>query len=445
MMVVARKNGVPLPGRVARTPVPRGALARAVGVMWLLGAAMACATTVTPPQQPAPLDVAALEASSAAAPTDVELMTRLGAAYQQAGRIDDARAVLNRAIAADPTFAGAYLYLGIIHEDRGEFAEARRLYQTYLANGGTRPMRTRIRDRLVLLERKELVAAVKQARADEANLTRQPPAPGTVAVFPFTVPTEDAELAPLRTALAELLITDLAQTSRLRVLERTRVQEMLDELALAERAVVDDATAARAGRILAAEQLVQGRVGRNVEVVRLTGAVARPGPDSLQRVNPVGVEAAMRRLFDLQTQFALDVYRALGVELTNAERDRIAQRPTRNLQALLAYGLGLEAWDRDDYSTAAQQFGAAVSRDGNFAPAVNYERIANSALAASSTSTSELSRLGATELEVVVIDWGAIEGIIPRAGGRDAASEALGREGIVTSGRTWLDIILRRN
>ena len=54
-----------------------------------------------------PRDVAGLEACAARSPRDVELLVALGAAYEAAGRRDDARAAFQRAIEIDPRDADA--------------------------------------------------------------------------------------------------------------------------------------------------------------------------------------------------------------------------------------------------------------------------------------------------------------------------------------------------
>ena len=51
-------------------------------------------------------------------------------------------------------------------------------------------------------------------------------------------------------ALTEVLVMDLAIIGRLTVLERAKVQMLLDEIALGEAGFLETATAARSGRIL---------------------------------------------------------------------------------------------------------------------------------------------------------------------------------------------------
>src|SRR5438552_293236 len=97
----------------------------------------------------------------------------------------------------------------------------------------------------------------RQALAREAELANQPPQPATVAVLPLVV-AGDSTVQPLSRGLAELITTDLAYIRTLRLLERLQIGMLLDELKLGQSERVDPATAARVGRLLRAERLVQG-------------------------------------------------------------------------------------------------------------------------------------------------------------------------------------------
>src|SRR5207244_643443 len=68
----------------------------------------------------------------------------------------------------------------------------------------------------------------------------------------------DSGVQPLSRGLAELIATDLAYIRTLRLLERLQIGMLLDELKLGRSDRVDPATAARVGRLLRAERLVQG-------------------------------------------------------------------------------------------------------------------------------------------------------------------------------------------
>jgi len=83
----------------------------------------------------------------------------------------------------------------------------------------------------------------------------------TVAVLPFVnsaIGASNAELAPLSKGIADLLITELAQNSGIRVVERENLDKMLAEQNLARDGRVEEATAARIGKLLGAKHMVTG-------------------------------------------------------------------------------------------------------------------------------------------------------------------------------------------
>ncbi|HVH39951.1 MAG TPA: CsgG/HfaB family protein [Gemmatimonadaceae bacterium] len=83
----------------------------------------------------------------------------------------------------------------------------------------------------------------------------------TVAVLPFVnsaIGSNNAELEPLTKGIADLLITDLAQNPRIRVVERENIMKLLAEQDLARDGRVEDATAARIGKLLGAKHMVTG-------------------------------------------------------------------------------------------------------------------------------------------------------------------------------------------
>jgi TolB-like protein len=83
----------------------------------------------------------------------------------------------------------------------------------------------------------------------------------TVAVLPFVnsaIGQAQDELAPLSKGIADLLIIELAQNTGIRLVERENIDAILREQNLARDGRVDDATAARVGRILGAKHIITG-------------------------------------------------------------------------------------------------------------------------------------------------------------------------------------------
>ena len=216
----------------------------------------------------------------------------------------------------------------------------------------------------------------KLALARESTLTALAPEPSTIAVLPMTI-AGDSSLQPLSRGLADLLTTDLALVRNLRLLERVQIGTLLDELQLSSSGRSDPATAARVGRLLRAERMVQG-VATMTEngPVRMSAAVVRGNGEVRAGAQ---VNGTFKQLLDLEKQLVFTIATQLGIQLTDAERERILRQGPRNLTAFLAYSEGLEAMDRGDYAAAAASFSAAANADPSFQQAQQQQQAAEAA------------------------------------------------------------------
>ena len=314
-----------------------------------------------------PADVPALEQHARTRPGDAGARFRLAAGYQVAGRCREAGEQASAGLQLQPDNILGPLVLGGCQEQQQRYDLAA---QTYAAFAGRYPRAQgvaalRAREQQAL--RMGAAVAARQALARETELSAFPPERATVAVLPLTI-SGDTSFRPLSRGLAELITTDLALIRSLRLLERLQVGALIDEMRLAERGQVETATAARMGRLLRAERLLQGaaHIPSARDPVRIELAVifpngtVRPGPQ---------LRGQFRELLDLEKQLVIGLAQQLGIQLTQAERERILSQGPKNLAAFLAYSFGLEAMDRADYGAAARHFGAAVRHDPGFAAA----------------------------------------------------------------------------
>jgi len=406
----------------------------------LLVLTASCAPAIAPPAPLAPADVPAVEQRLARDPGDVAARLELADAYRNAGQADAAVTMLQPVLATEPA---ATYFLALVRESQGYYSEARRLYQEYLERGRDPQVRRQVKDRLVLLSRLELQEAARYALSREQQLAGTPPAPNVVGVFPFLTVTQDEQLRPLGTALAELLTTDLAQTNRLRVVERAQVQALLDELKLAESGRVDTTTAARSGRMLGAGRLVQGRAEGSDTSIALQAAVVEV-PRENAALNPLQEQSPLARIFELEKQLALGIYDRLGIQLTAAERQRVLRQQTTSVQALLEFGFGLETQDAGNYQEAAQHFARAVQLDPRFRLAINKLAEARTQESAATLTPLVLAQLGFREFEALrrAGTFQALNEFVPDPSVRDPSAEVLGTEGATRHGT--IDIVISR-
>jgi tetratricopeptide (TPR) repeat protein len=310
-----------------------------------------------------PENIPALEQAAARSPGDATAATQLGAAYYAAGRLDDARATLQRVVDGGRPDGTAYLYLGLTYEGLEDWSAARAAYQRFMQADGSSRVRGQIRGRLAIVAQRELRQLAREALHQESLLSDQPATPNSVAVMPFRLSGLGEELQPLQTALADMIITDLSFTS-VRSVERVRVQSMIDEMVLTQAGITTAETGARMGRLLRAEHVVQGLITATDADLALAATVlntARRGS-----AGELSHRGRIETIFDLQKQAVFGILDALGIVPTAQEREAITGNRTANLVAFIAYGRGLEALDRGDYSGALNHFREAAILDPGF-------------------------------------------------------------------------------
>jgi len=339
-------------------------------------------------QDVTPETVPELESANAQRPGDAVTLTRLGVGYFRANRYPEARAVLDSALVIAPQSGIAAIYLGMTAEAQGDFTTARAAYQRYIEIGRSNELRNAARQRLALVGRRELEYQARQALARESELSQEPPHPNTIAVMPFAYTGTNAEIAPLSRGFAQLIVTDLAKSRQVTVLERERMQAMVDEMRLGEQQRADPATAARSGRLLRASRVVQGSLTDRDDNLRVDAAVVDVSTAGIAA--PASGENLLTRLFDLEKQLVYDIFNGLGITLTDAERAAIEQRPTQNLQAFLAWSRGLEAEDRGDYAGARDLFEQATRLDPSFMSARQSAQEAGDLSNASAQSATDM-------------------------------------------------------
>ncbi|MEO8561128.1 MAG: tetratricopeptide repeat protein [bacterium] len=339
----------------------------------------ACATT----------SLARLEQEHQAAPGSFAVDRSLGIAYYRAGRPADARAALEAAARLDPRDGTTALYLGLSAEELGDLAAARRAYASYLEVGRTSRVRVQLQSRLAALAKRELADDAKVAVQRESALGGEVGAPTTVAVMPLRFAGSDSSLRPLERGIAELLTTDLARSSKLTVVERSRIQALLDELARQRAGQTDATTNVRAGRLLRAGRVVQGSILQLGATQLRLDAVVVDVPTTRISGTAQGSDQ-LDRLFDLEKRVALDLFRELGVTLTVAERNAIEQRPTRSLTAFLAYSRGLASEDGGRYDEAERFYRDAIRLDPGFGAAMQKSQDARNVISGADVSAKSL-------------------------------------------------------
>lgn len=204
-------------------------------------------------------------------------------------------------------------------------------------------------------------AETQQLSAEQRATVRR----GAVGIPPFSAGTRDTSLVPLAFALADLVATDLSRSPRVTIVERARLGEVLRELDLAGTGRVDSATAPRVGRLVSAERLVFGSVEQfDARTLRIGARIGDVASGAVSTA--VDARAPLAEILAAEKELVFRLFDALGVQLSPQERAKVEQQPTRNLEALLAYGRGVQRSYEGDFRGASQAFRDAFRLDPSF-------------------------------------------------------------------------------
>ena len=229
--------------------------------------------------------------------------------------------------------------------------------------------------------------AAKAALENENKLDAGKIPARTFAVLPFTVAAGDTLLKPLGFGLADLLMSDLSKSPELRLVERVQTNAILRELSLVDEGVVDPRQAPRVGRLVGARRILIGDAARSAGGnIRLSARVVDVIGGTVQDL--VSAEAPLDRVIDAEKALALRLFERLGIALTPAQRNRIEQKQTVQLAALVAYGRGVQAEAKGDAAGATAAFEESSRLDAAFSISAQRGQVSSSASSASSRSAS---------------------------------------------------------
>jgi TolB-like protein len=190
----------------------------------------------------------------------------------------------------------------------------------------------------------------------------------TVAVLYFTnsALVDNAAYAPLSKGMAEMLITELGQNSAVRVVERDRLQALLEEQNLQGSDRVDKETAVRLGKTLGARHMLMGTfVIDPKQNMRIDIRAVNTETSVIEYVETVSGRAD--RLLELVIQLGGKVNQGLKLPaLKTASATTPASKSPNQFKALMAMSRALEAEDKKDIAAARTLYEEAVALNPEF-------------------------------------------------------------------------------
>lgn len=194
---------------------------------------------------------------------------------------------------------------------------------------------------------------------EEEKALRPIEARNTVAVLYFENKSGNPDLDPLQKGLTLMLITDLSAIKTLQVVERIKLQALVEEMGLGVSGLVQPGTAPRVGRLLGARWLIGGEITKGT--INLRSTVLDVGEQRI--VGLPFVTGELADLFRLEKDLLFKLIEFLRIEISPQEREELRKFCSTNLRALTLLFKGIEASDRKEYEKAGQYYESALKED----------------------------------------------------------------------------------
>jgi tetratricopeptide (TPR) repeat protein len=303
-----------------------------------------------------------------------------------------ATAALERVRALAPGETLVAYYLGLIALNRQDNDAALAHLQQYAREDPEGAAQRDVPKTLTLLSSAQLQQEVASAVAREQEVVSQPPEPGSIAVQAFVNRGNDAYRAMAK-GLAAMTIADLSKVPSLKVLEREKVQLLVNEARLGDSGLADTASAVRSGRLMRAEKVVVG----NFEASAGPAGAAAPAPAadtappaqtfalegavidsrSAQNLGVVSERGDIAAVFRAQKALTFGILRSAGIPVEQLPPDiraRVERFATTNVEAFRAFSQGLDLKDQGRFAEAREQFRRAAQLDPGFALAAEQQQ-----------------------------------------------------------------------
>lgn len=164
----------------------------------------------------------------------------------------------------------------------------------------------------------------------------------------------------LSKGLSAMLITDLLGTPGLRIVERERIQFLLDELKMQKGEYFDQSAAIKVGKLLGAHNLVLGSFSKlDKNKIRIDARLVKTETGEI--IKSEKIEGRPHQLARLQNELSAEVASWMGVELALKPQD-----DDQPIEAVLAYTRGLNLEDEMQLTAAYEAYKEALAADPKF-------------------------------------------------------------------------------
>jgi tetratricopeptide (TPR) repeat protein len=235
---------------------------------------------------------------------------------------------LEKANSLEPKKSEIKYYLGLCYENQKKYDNALFCYGYYKDEN--------IDSRYKSDMEKRYIGTLKLKYKEEAqslilreNQIKGEQGENTLAILSFENNSGNPEYDPLKQGFPTMFITDFSLIPQLKIIERLRLQALLDEIVLNKQETFDQNTAQKAGRLLAAKQILRGSFKITKEN-NLTLDLAIIETQTGEVKYPVSQTEKLENFYRMEKDIVLSMVSNMGIMIPDNIRQKILIIPTES-------------------------------------------------------------------------------------------------------------------
>lgn len=171
----------------------------------------------------------------------------------------------------------------------------------------------------------------------------------TVAISYFDNTSGSEQYNPLSKGLADMLITDLSDVKSIQIVEREKLENLLNEISLGEEKFINPTTAQKLGKGLGAEYILTGAFLSVEPMMRIDARLINVQNGVIEKANKV--EGLAKDFFSLEKQLVDLLIKNLNLD-TNANKNKW-EKNNISFDVIINYSKSIDLFDKGYTSSAS--------------------------------------------------------------------------------------------
>jgi len=194
------------------------------------------------------------------------------------------------------------------------------------------------------------------------ELEKPDPGVKTIAIIDFKnrSVSQKAQFDPMERGFADLMINRLNSSINLKVVERERIQWILDEMKLQDQ--YDMEGAVRMGKQLGVQTVLLGSFIIFNDEIWIGARLVKVETSEILLTDEIKGE--LDNFFELTDQIGQKIAEKINISLKEETAEEISKAPS--LDAIMAYSVGLSYLENEDYKSAYEKFQEALKLDPDY-------------------------------------------------------------------------------